>query len=59
MRNADNSAENLSAAESRIRDADMAKEMMEYSKSSVIAQAGISMMAQANQLPQNVLVLLR
>jgi flagellin-like hook-associated protein FlgL len=59
MRSVDNSAENLSAAESRIRDADMAKEMMEYNKSNVIAQAGISLMAQANQLPQNVLLLLR
>jgi flagellin len=51
--------ENLSAAESRIRDLDMAKEMMNFTKLNILSQAGTSMLAQANQLPQNVLSLLR
>ena len=51
--------ENLIAAESRIRDVDMAKEMVEYTKFSILAQAGQSMLAQANQAPQSVLQLLR
>ncbi|MDR1730808.1 MAG: hypothetical protein LBR61_01810 [Synergistaceae bacterium] len=51
-------SENLTAAESRIRDADMAKEMMNYTKLSILLQAGTSMLAQANALPQNVLSLL-
>jgi flagellin-like hook-associated protein FlgL len=51
--------ENLTAAESRIRDVDMAKEMMNFTKYSILAQAGVSMLAQAQQLPQNVLNLLR
>ena len=51
--------ENLVAAESRIRDVDMAKEMVEYTKFSILAQAGQSMLAQANQAPQGVLQLLR
>jgi flagellin len=50
---------NTTAAESRIRDLDMAKEMMEFTKLSILSQAGNSMLAQANQLPQNVLSLLR
>jgi len=50
---------NLQAAESRIRDLDMAKEMMNFTKLSILLQAGNSMLAQANQLPQNVLQLLR
>jgi flagellin len=50
---------NTTAAESRIRDADMAKEMMEFTKLNILSQAGNSMLAQANQLPQNVLSLLR
>jgi len=50
---------NLSAAESRIRDLDMAKEMMNFTKLNILMQAGNSMLAQANQLPQNVLSLLR
>jgi flagellin len=50
---------NTTAAESRIRDADMAKEMMEFTKLNILSQAGNSMLAQANQLPQNVLALLR
>ncbi|MBQ7562085.1 MAG: flagellin [Synergistaceae bacterium] len=50
---------NLSAAESRIRDADMAKEMMEFVKLQILNQSGTSMLAQANQLPQSVLSLLQ
>jgi flagellin len=52
-------SENLSAAESRIRDVDMAKEMMEYTKNSILTQAAQAMLAQANQQPQGVLQLLR
>ena len=52
-------AENLTAAESRIRDLDMAKEMMNFTKLSILMQAGNSMLGQANMLPQNVLALLR
>ncbi len=52
-------AENLTAAESRIRDADMAKEMMEFTKVQILMQSGMSMLAQANAQPQNVLQLLR
>lgn len=51
-------SENLSAAESRIRDVDMAKEMMNFTKNNILSQASTSMMAQANQMPQNVLRLL-
>ncbi|MGM0508351.1 MAG: flagellin [Fusobacteriota bacterium] len=51
------SAENLQAAESRIRDVDMAKEMVEYTKNSVISQAGTAMLSQANSSPQKVLQL--
>ncbi|GHV42499.1 hypothetical protein FACS1894187_24780 [Synergistales bacterium] len=51
--------ENLTAAESRIRDTDMAKEMMNFSKLQIMLQAGTSMLAQANALPQNVLTLIR
>jgi len=54
----DVSSENLSAAESRIRDTDMAKEMMTLTKANVLQQAATSMLAQANQAPQNVLQLL-
>lgn len=50
---------NLTAAESRIRDLDMAKEMMNFTKLNILSQAGNSMLGQANQLPQNVLQLLR
>lgn len=57
--NADNTAENLQSAESRIRDVDMAKEMVKYSKDSILQQAGQSMLAQANQSTQGVLSLLR
>ena len=56
--NLDTTSENTSAAESRIRDVDMAKEMVEYSKNNILAQAGQSMLAQANQSTQGVLSLL-
>lgn len=52
-------AENLTAAESRIRDTDMAKEMMEFTKNQILSQASQSMLAQANMLPQSVLSLLQ
>ena len=51
--------ENLVAAESRIRDVDMASETVEMTKNQILSQAGTAMLAQANQLPQNVLSLLR
>src|SRR3954447_2322070 len=51
--------ENLTASESRIRDADMASEMVEFTKYQILQQAGTSMLAQANQAPQSVLSLLR
>jgi flagellin len=51
--------ENLSASESRIRDTDMAQEMMQFTRSQILSQAGTSMLAQANQAPQGVLALLR
>lgn len=53
------SSENLSAAESRIRDVDMAKEMMEFTKNNILSQAAQAMLAQANTQPQGVLQLLR
>lgn len=56
--NLDNAAENLQAAESRVRDVDMAKEMMNYTKSNILSQASQAMLAQANQAPQSVLRLL-
>ncbi len=56
--NLDNVVENTTAAESRIRDTDMATEMVEYSKNNILAQAGQSMLAQANQSNQGVLSLL-
>lgn len=52
-------AENLTAAESRIRDVDMAKEQMQFTKNNILTQAAQAMLAQANQLPQGVLQLLR
>ncbi len=57
--NADNTSENLQAAESRIRDVDMAKEMVSYSKHNILQQAAQSMLAQANQSTQGVLSLLQ
>jgi len=57
--NLNTSSENLTAAESRIRDVDMAKEMMAFSKNNILNQAAQAMLAQANQQPQGVLQLLR
>lgn len=57
--NLGNSSENLQAAESRVRDVDMAKEMMNFSKDNILQQAAQAMLAQANQAPQGVLQLLR
>ena len=59
INNLGTSSENLTAAESRIRDVDMAKEMMNFSKNNILNQAAQAMLAQANQQPQNVLQLLR
>jgi len=53
------SSENMTAAESRIRDVDMAKEMMNFQKNNILSQAATAMLAQANQAPQGVLQLLR
>lgn len=57
--NADNTAENLQAAESRIRDVDMAKEMVKFAKDTILQQAAQAMLAQANQQTQGVLALLQ
>jgi len=59
INNLGTSSENLTAAESRIRDVDMAKEMMTFSKNNILSQAAQAMLAQANQQPQGVLQLLR
>ncbi len=59
INNIKTSSENLTAAESRVRDVDMAKEMMNQTKNSILAQAAQAMLAQANQQPQGVLQLLR
>jgi len=59
MRSLDISSENLSDAESRVRNTDMAREMMRFTMSNVLQQASVSMLAQANQLPNNLLQLLR
>jgi len=59
INNLGTATENLTAAESRIRDVDMAKEMMEFTKNSILVQAAQAMLAQANQVPQGVLQLLR
>lgn len=58
IKNLDTSAENTQAAESRIRDTDMAKTMVEFSKNNILTQAGQAMLAQANQSNQGVLALL-
>ena len=57
--NLDNVVENTTSAESRIRDTDMAEEMVAYSKNNILQQAGQSMLAQANQANQGVLSLLQ
>ena len=59
IKNLDNVVENTTSAESRIRDTDMAEEMVNYSKNNILAQAGQSMLAQANQSNQGVLSLLQ
>ncbi len=59
IKNLDTAAENLQAAESRIRDVDMAKEVMEFTRTNILQQAAQAMLAQANQQPQSVLQLLR
>jgi flagellin len=59
INNLSTSSENLTAAESRVRDVDMAKEMMNQTKASILSQASQAMLAQANQQPQGVLQLLR
>ena len=59
INNLDTTAENMTAANSRVRDTDMAKEMMNYTKMNVLTQAAQAMLAQANQQPQSVLQLLQ
>ncbi|HRZ65597.1 MAG TPA: flagellin, partial [Spirochaetia bacterium] len=59
IRGIDVGAENVQAAESRIRDADMANEMVGYTKNRILAQSGNAMLAQANQKTQQVLQLLQ
>jgi len=56
--NVDNTGENLAAAESRIRDADMASKMTEFTRQNILVQSSTAMLAQANALPQSVLQLL-
>ena len=59
IKNLDNVVENTESAESRIRDTDMADQMVEYSKNNILQQAGQSMLAQANQATQGVMNLLQ
>ncbi|WP_267907602.1 flagellin, partial [Actinotalea solisilvae] len=59
IKNINVAVENLSASESRIRDTDMASEMVSFTRAQILSQAGTSMLAQANQIPQGVLSLLR
>jgi flagellin len=59
IKNLGTTSENLTSAESRIRDVDMAKEIMEFTKSNILSQSAQAMLAQANTIPQNVLSLLR
>jgi flagellin len=59
INNLNTTSENLSAAESRIRDVDMAQEMTDYTKNNILVQAATAMLAQANQAPQAVLQLLQ
>ena len=58
IKNINVAVENLSASESRIRDTDMASEMVNFTRSQILSQAGTAMLAQANQAPQSVLKLL-
>jgi len=59
VRNLTMTATNLTAAESRIRDADMSLEMLNFTRLQILMQSGTAMLAQANQLPQSILGLLR
>lgn len=59
INNLQTASENLTAAESRIRDVDMAKEMMDFTKNNILSQAAQAMLAQSNQMPQGVLQLVR
>jgi len=59
INNLGTSSENMASAESRIRDVDMAKEMMDFTKNNILSQAATAMLAQANQQPQGVLQLLQ
>ena len=59
IKNINVAVENLSASESRIRDTDMAQEMVSFTRAQILSQAGTAMLAQANQIPQGVLSLLR
>ncbi|WP_421732340.1 flagellin [Cellulomonas sp.] len=59
IKNVNVAVENLSASESRIRDTDMAQEMVSFTRAQILSQAGTAMLAQANQIPQGVLSLLR
>ena len=59
IKNLDNMGENLSAAESKIRDTDMAEEMVKFSKENILTQAAQSMLAQANQSVSGILNLLQ
>ena len=59
INNLNTTVENLTASDSRIRDVDMASEMVDFTKNQVLAQAGQAMLAQANQIPQGVLSLLK
>jgi flagellin len=55
----DNAAENLASSESAIRDLDISDEVTQFTRSQILVQAGMSMLAQANAVPQNVLALFR
>ena len=59
VENLSTTSENLTAAESRIRDVDMASEMVSYTKNSILNQSAMAMFAQANQQPQQILSLLQ
>jgi flagellin len=59
IENLSTSSENITASESRIRDADMASEMVNFTRGNILQQAGTSILAQANNLPQSILSLLR
>jgi flagellin len=59
IKNLGTTSENLQASESRIRDVDMAKEIMEFTKNQILSQASQSMLAQANMIPQGILSLLQ